>query len=134
MAGKAKKYNRSSEDLGNIVGLEHLNLLIPDQQIAMNFYVGGLGLTRDPYMQTGLGNMWINVGDSQFHLPTRGTQVLRGCIGLVMPDLKKLVERLKSIRKDLAGTKFGFNAPKGAKYVEVTCPWGNKFRCYGAGK
>jgi len=32
MAGKAIKYDRSSEDLGNIVGLEHLNLLIPDQQ------------------------------------------------------------------------------------------------------
>jgi hypothetical protein len=32
MAGKAIKYDRSSEDLGNIVGLEHINLLIPDQQ------------------------------------------------------------------------------------------------------
>ena len=30
----------------------------------------GLGLTRDPYLMTGVGNMWINVGRSQFHLPT----------------------------------------------------------------
>jgi hypothetical protein len=134
MPAKQPKFDRTQEDLGNIVGLEHLNLLIPDQQIAMTFYVGGLGLTRDPYMITGLGNMWINVGDSQFHLPTRGTQVLRGCVGLVMPDLKKLVERLKLVKKDLSGTKFGFKTPKGATYVEVTCPWGNKFRCYGAGK
>lgn len=32
MAGKAIKYDRSSEDLGNIVGLEHFNLLISDQK------------------------------------------------------------------------------------------------------
>lgn len=32
MVGKAEEYDRTAEDLGNIVGLEHLNLLIPDQQ------------------------------------------------------------------------------------------------------
>ncbi|MBK19757.1 MAG: hypothetical protein CMM52_13065 [Rhodospirillaceae bacterium] len=134
MARKAVKYDRTAEDLGNIVGLEHLNLLVPDQRLAMIFYIGGLGLTRDPYMQTGPGNMWINIGDNQFHLPTRGTQVMRGTVGLVLPDLKNLVERLKSVKKDLTGTKFGFKATKGARCVEVTCPWGNRIRCHAAGK
>ena len=30
----------------------------------------GLGLTRDPYLMTSVTNMWVNVGRSQFHLPT----------------------------------------------------------------
>ena len=34
--------------------------------------------------------MWVNVGRSQFHLPTRGIQVLRGHVGIVMPDLAAL--------------------------------------------
>ena len=44
----AKQYDRSAEDLGNIVGLEHVNLLVPDQGLATLFYISGLGLTRDP--------------------------------------------------------------------------------------
>ena len=28
----AKQYDRSAEDLGNVVGLEHVNVLVPDQQ------------------------------------------------------------------------------------------------------
>ena len=46
----AKQFDRRAEDLGNIVGLEHVNLQIPDQGLATLFYVGGLGLTRDPYL------------------------------------------------------------------------------------
>ena len=51
------RYDRSIEDIGNVVGLEHVNTRIPDQQLATLFYVGGLGLTRDPYLMTGVGNM-----------------------------------------------------------------------------
>jgi hypothetical protein len=43
------------------VALEHVNVWIPDQQIATLFYVTGLGLTRDPYLMPGLENMWINI-------------------------------------------------------------------------
>ena len=48
-----QKFDRSSEDLGNSVGLEHLNLTVPDQQLAIRFYISGLGFTRDPYLVTG---------------------------------------------------------------------------------
>jgi len=65
-----QQYNRAAEDIGNVVALEHVNVLIPDQQIATLFYVTGLGLTRDPYLMTSTDNMWINLGRSQFHLPT----------------------------------------------------------------
>ena len=67
-------YERRQADVGNIIALEHVNLAVPDQQLATAFYIAGLGFTRDPYMFTGLENMWVNIGRSQCHLPSRGTQ------------------------------------------------------------
>ncbi len=118
--------DRSPGDVGNIVELGHINLRVPDQPTALAFYVTGLGLTRDPYLMTGLGNAWINVGRCQFHLPVGPAQVLRGRIGLVLPDLAALLARLASVAPRLAGTAFGF-ARAGAQ-VDVTCPWGNRIR------
>jgi len=124
----AKGFDRSAEDLGNIVALEHVNVLIEDQGLATLFYMSGLGLTRDPYMMTSIDNMWVNVGRSQFHLPTGKAQVLRGRVGLIIPDHDLLVARLERMRKPLAITKFAFKQHRG--YVDVTCPWGNRFRCH----
>jgi hypothetical protein len=121
-------FDRKLEDVGNIVKLEHVNLTIPDQRLATIFYVSGLGLTRDPYMKTGVDNMWINVGDSQFHLPSKPPQVLRGLVGLVVPDRDALLSRLTGIRELLMGTHFDFTEREG--YVEVICPWGNHVRCH----
>jgi hypothetical protein len=124
----AASYDRYAEDLGNIVGLEHVNLQIPDQQKGTLFYISGLGLTRDPYMNTGLANMWINVGKSQFHLPTGEPWVLRGAIGLVTPDREALLKRLHGVEKQLAGTCFAIKETNDC--VQVTCPWGNKFNMH----
>src|SRR6266513_1522570 len=79
-----KVFDRWTEDLGNIAGLEHVNLRIDDQPLGNQFYVVGLGLTRDPYLNVADTNMWINVGRSQFHLPTGKAQVVRGHTGLVI--------------------------------------------------
>jgi len=125
-----KKFDRSTEDLGNIVHLEHVNVTIPDQQIATLFYIAGLGLTRDPAMMVSTNNMWANVGRSQFHLPTNKAQVLRGRIGLVMPEIDSLVRRLEAVKDKLDGTKFDFASPNGNDSIDVTCPWGNRFRCH----
>src|SRR5689334_23649279 len=100
------KFDRTVEDLGNIVELGHVNVRVPDQSKAIAFYLMGLGLTRDPYLMTGLENMWVNVGRGQFHLPTRGTDVVRGTVGLVIPDREALLRRLSNARKYLEGTKF----------------------------
>jgi hypothetical protein len=118
----------SDEDVGNIVLMEHVNVQVPDQSVAMMFYIMGMGFTRDPYLNIGLGNMWANVGEQQFHLPTRPAQVIQGHIGVVVPDLTALQERLASVQKGLAGTKFRWSAE--ANHIAVTCPWGNCFRCY----
>ena len=121
-------YDRSVEDIGNVVMLEHVNTCVPDQHLATAFYVSGLGLTRDPFMMTGTNNMWINVGRSQFHLPSGAPQVLRGLTGLVIGGRAQLIERLGEVEKVLSGTKFSWCA--GDDSLEVTCPWGNRIRIH----
>jgi catechol 2,3-dioxygenase-like lactoylglutathione lyase family enzyme len=123
-----ESYDRSVEDLGNVVALEHVNVRIPDQRLATLFYVSGLGLTRDPYLMTGIDNMWINIGRSQFHLPTGEPQVLRGVVGLVLPERAALIKRLARVRGDLEGTRFQFREHN--SFVEVASPWGNRLRCH----
>ena len=73
-----RPFDRALEDLGNAIHLEHVNVQVPDQRLATLFYVAGLGLTRDPYLMVSDTNMWVNVGQSQFHLPSGKAQVLRG--------------------------------------------------------
>ena len=121
-------FNRATQDIGNIVEFGHVNISVPDQQLAIVFYLMGLGLTRDPYLQVGVGNAWINVGTSQFHLPVRGVQVLRGKVGLVMTDLDALMLRLARVESMLSGTQFRFKQTDAG--VEVTCPWGNRIHVH----
>ncbi len=125
----APQFDRTVEDLGNIVELGHVNVTVPDQSKAVAFYIMGLGLTRDPYLMAGLENMWVNVGRGQFHLPTRQpAQVVRGTTALVMPDREALLRRLDNAQKYLGGTKFSFRETEDA--VETTCPWGNRIRVH----
>jgi hypothetical protein len=129
MAGEA--HDRTSQDVGNIVALEHVNVRVPDQQLATLFYVVGLGLTRDPYLMVGLDNMWINIGQQQFHLPTGAPQVLRGDVGLVIPDFDELPARLAMVERYLGKTKFAYTVED--KHVRVVSPWGNVIRCHPPG-
>lgn len=121
-------FDRASDDVGNIIALEHVNVSVPDQRLATLFYVVGLGFTRDPYLQVGDENMWVNLGREQFHLPTGKPQVLRGRIGIVVPDLEALRTRLSSVQEKLAGTRFSVTEEDGC--LATTCPWGNQLRCY----
>ena len=107
----SRSYNRFSESLGNILHMEHVNLMIPDQAPAILFYVTGLGFTRDPFLMTGLDNMWINIGRSQIHLPRRdpSPQILRGRIGLVSPNLKATFQSLKMIKNLCRKQNFHFH-------------------------
>lgn len=125
------EFDRQVEDIGNVVGLEHVNTRVPDQRLATAFYVAGLGLTRDPYLMTGIVNMWINVGRSQFHLPTGPAQVVRGYTDIVVPGREALLDRLASVRDVLAETAFKFNEHN--DHIAVSCPWGNQIRCFEPG-
>jgi hypothetical protein len=123
-----QQFDRKAEDLGNSIHLEHVNVQVPDQRLAALFYVAGLGLTRDPYLMVSDTNMWINVGRSQFHLPSGAAQVLRGHTGIVISGREALLDRLASVASKLEGTAFAFTEHNG--YVEAVCPWGNRLRCH----
>jgi hypothetical protein len=134
---KPAPYDRTSEDVGNLVHLEHFNVFHNDQQKATLFYVVGLGGTRDPYLMVGLTNMWVNFGRTQAHLPSPQReatvpQVMRGTMGLVVPSLEELRSRLERIEADLTNTKFTWKETKDG--IEATCPWGNRFRCHAPSK
>src|SRR5262249_10698980 len=125
------RYDRTTQDVGNIVGLEHVNVTVPDHQLATLFYVVGLGPTGDPSLMTGLENMWVNIGQQQFHLPTGPPQVLRGAVGLVIPDFDELPGRLAIVKERLEGTEFVYSVED--KHVRVVSPWGNVIRCHPPG-
>jgi hypothetical protein len=133
---KLKQYDRDAQVVGNIVHLEHFNVVIDDQRLATLFYVVGLGGTRDPYIFPGLENMWVNFGRNQVHLPSRGTkpEVVRGTVGFVVPSLDDLKKRLEHAGKEMKRvapekeTKFSWREKDGA--IEATCPWGNRVRCH----
>lgn len=118
----------AAEDVGNVVALEHVNVCMPDQRLATLFYLMGLGLTRDPYTNVGVDNMWVNVGAQQFHLPTRDPQVISGHVGLVVPDLHALEAQLRAVAPRLAGTAFSWAVE--ADHIAATSPWGNRVRCF----
>jgi len=135
---KIKQYDRDAQSVGNIVHLEHFNVVIPDQRLATLFYVTGLGGTRDPYLFTGLENMWVNFGRTQVHMPSRNVppraEVLRGTAGFVVPSLDDLEKRLTHAGNEMkrvvpeAQTKFSWK--RKGDTVEATCPWGNRVRCH----
>lgn len=126
---EAREFDRAEEDIGNILSMEHINLTVPDQQVAALFYVTGLGFTRDPYIDFGTFNMWINAGEQQFHLPKREAQKFRGHIGVIVPNLEDLKRRLNAIAKPMQGTEFAWEEQD--DHIRVTCPWGNDIRAYG---
>ncbi len=72
--------------------------------------------------------MWMNVGRSQFHLPTGKPQVLRGKTGIVIEGREALLKRLATVKPKLADTKFDFTEHN--DYVQATCPWGNTIRLH----
>ena len=104
------KYDRGEQSTGNIVHMEHVNLMIPEQPSALLFYITGLRLTRDPYLMTGLDNMWINIGRSQMHLPRRdpSPQILRGTIGIVVPNLNEIEGSLDTVKEQLIDSRFSY--------------------------
>jgi hypothetical protein len=79
----------------------------------------------------GLDNMWINIGQQQFHLPTGEPQVLRGHVGLVIADFDELPGRLALVKRRLDGTRFDYAVED--KHVRVVSPWGNAIRCHPPG-
>jgi len=131
------KYDRSTQDVGNIVHLEHYNCCIDDQRLAVLFYVVGLGATRDPYIFPGMENIWLNFGRTQVHMPSRAVppkaERLRGTAGFVVPSLEALAKRLEYAGKEMkrvVGDARAFSYIVKKDCVEATDPWGTRVRCH----
>jgi len=131
------KYDRSTQDIGNIVLLEHYNCCIDDQRLAILFYIVGLGATRDPYLFPGMENIWLNFGRTQVHMPSRAVPAkaerLRGTAGFVMPDLGALAKRLEHAgneMKRVVGDSRQFSYAVKGDCIEATDPWGTRVRCH----
>jgi len=132
------KYDRATQDVGNIVHLEHYNCCIDDQRLAVLFYVVGLGATRDPYIFPGMENIWLNFGRTQVHMPSRAVppkaERLRGTAGFVVPSLEELAKRLehagKEMKRVIPEKKTHFEWKKKDGVIEATDPWGTRVRCH----
>jgi hypothetical protein len=135
---KLKQHDRATQDVGNIVHFEHFNCIIDDQRLAVLFYVVGLGGTRDPYVFTGLENIWLNFGRTQVHMPSRAVpprvERLRGTAGFVVPSLEELRKRLEYAGREMkrvvpdAPNRFSFQEKPDC--IEATDPWGTRVRCH----
>ncbi|KAK4523807.1 hypothetical protein GAYE_SCF00G1703 [Galdieria yellowstonensis] len=125
----------TSQDCGNIVQWEHININVSDSDLTFYFYFQALGFTLDPYLPSPFYNRvyWANVGQQQFHL-VRWNQpqvIPGGTIVVQVPSLEQLESRLVSVSKSLKGTSFKWNKQHGQNEdeiaIHVTCPWGNAF-------
>lgn len=125
----------ANPEVGGILHLEHVNFETPDHDMAVVFFMNGLGLTRDPYQRTDETNMGVNVGLQQFHLPRRGerTPPFAGVVGLVVPDLAGVSERLSILeaRGKFAGTPF--RCERKGDTADITTPFGYRLRLHQAG-
>ncbi|KAL7537359.1 hypothetical protein ACHAXR_007765 [Thalassiosira sp. AJA248-18] len=122
----ASEKQSQSLDLNGIAWLEHLNLVVGDMAIAKKFYVDFLGLSRDDNPKH------FNLGQQQFHLAANDEEPQRvtGSIGLTVPSLIRIRERIGNARSELAGTQFSIVKDDHDNYMTVTCPWGNTFHLY----
>jgi hypothetical protein len=135
---KLKQYDRATQDIGNIVHLEHYNCVIDDQRLAVLFYVVGLGATRDPYIFPGFENIWLNFGRTQVHMPSRAVppraERLRGTAGFVVPSLDELKKRLdhagKEMKRVVPERKTHFDWKEKNGIIEAVDPWGTRVRCH----
>jgi catechol 2,3-dioxygenase-like lactoylglutathione lyase family enzyme len=134
--------------------LEHVNLNTSLPEATIAFFIAGLGCAQDPrmgelvngkvYLNT---TIWMNAGLSQFHIPVtnRGVagpknSLLRGKIGIDVPSLDELRDRLEALAKHEhiadKGTHFSFQDAQlasGTSAMEVVSPSGVTFIARAAG-
>jgi catechol-2,3-dioxygenase len=122
-----------SLDLGGIVWMEHINLVVGDMSTATKFYVDLLGFTpeRDPNPKSN----HFNLGQQQLHLAAAECdgnmpQRVTGSIGLTVPSLQRIRERIGNAKLELMGTLFSVEGDDDSNVLTVSCPWGNIIHLY----
>lgn len=119
-------------DLNGIAWLEHVNLVVGDMSTATKFYIDFLGFTaeREPNPKSN----HFNLGQQQFHLAAANDdeppQRVTGSIGLTVPSLQRIRERVRDALSELKGTLFSIVEDYNKDTMTVTCPWGNTIHLY----
>eukprot|EP00928_Gymnodinium_smaydae_P034209 TRINITY_DN24301_c0_g1_i1.p1 TRINITY_DN24301_c0_g1~~TRINITY_DN24301_c0_g1_i1.p1 ORF type:complete len:352 (-),score=42.16 TRINITY_DN24301_c0_g1_i1:248-1249(-) len=117
-------------DVTGILWLEHLNLLVGSKAHAEAFYKDFLGFTRDPS-----SSFHLNLGAQQLHLGVGVPHKLTGVVGLAVPSIARVRDRLKVAAAALAETQFCVEEhEEDSSTLHVTCPWGNTFMLYTAAR
>ena len=123
---------KQSLDVHGILWLEHLNLIVGDMETATKFYINFLGMT--PEREHNVKSNHFNLGQQQFHLAASNNendvpQRVTGSIGLTVPNLQRIRERIDIAKEELDGTLFSIVANNddddSNSIMTVTCPWGN---------
>ena len=126
---------KQSLDQRGILWLEHLNLIVGDMETATKFYIDFLGMTAE--REHNVKSNHFNLGQQQFHLAAASNnendapQRVTGSIGLTVPNLTKIRDRIDIAKKELDGTLFSINDDDDSNNImTVTCPWGNVIHLY----
>lgn len=111
-----------SLDVPGINWLEHLNLLVGPRETADKFFIEFLGCVPEP------GKSWhVNLGSQQFHLGMGTPHVLTGSVGLAVPSLAALRDRVSHSTRELADTQFAVSDH--GDHLCVVDPWGSNYVC-----
>lgn len=127
---------KQSLDVHGILWLEHLNLIVGDMETATKFYINFLGMT--PEREHNVKSNHFNLGQQQFHLAASNNendvpQRVTGSIGLTVPNLQHIRDRIDIAKDELDGTLFSIvanNDGNSNNILTVTCPWGNIIHLY----
>jgi catechol-2,3-dioxygenase len=125
----ASKEIDSTLDLSGIFWMEHVNLIVGDKSLAEHFYIQFLGFTRDNASKS----FHINLGQQQIHLAETDDppQRIAGSIGLTVPKLQTLRDRIPAALQTLKDTQFELlKNDLDDSYLEIRGPWGNFFCIY----
>lgn len=118
-------------DLQGIVWLEHVNLVVGSKRKAQEFYLDLLGCTADRS-----ASFHVNLGQQQFHLAETGdpAQKVTGSLGLVVPRLDTLRQRIAALQDKFVDTQFQVlhdnDSDADADHMTISCPWGNRLHLY----
>ena len=117
----------SSLDVNGILWMEHINLVVSSRPIAEKFYMDFLGFTKDKSP-----SFHVNLGQQQLHLAENGdpAQVVTGSIGLAVPSLSTIRERMEEANTSFEGTKYSV-LEDAEDCITMFCPDGNTLHLYG---
>lgn len=127
MVINAARFDESQTlDVNGVLWAEHINLVVGSKELAEYFYIEFLGCSRDKGK-----SFHVNLGQQQFHLAEtdQPAQRIAGSIGLTVPSLKTIRERMKDALEILKGTQFMILSDN-PECISVRCPWGNCIHLY----